>query len=206
MGRVVIDVTMSLDGYVAGPDDGPEHPLGLNDGRRIFSWYNSGGERLGSTPLFRPEAGVNRKVVDQMLAESGAFIVGRRTYDIANGWNGTHPVNAAPVFILTHKPPPASKVPQGASKITFVTDGIASAIRQAKAAAGVRQVKLGGASPCQQALEAGLVDEILLHVAPYLLGGGVRLFDALPRGVELKKLGVRDGPLATHMHYKVMRG
>lgn len=137
--------------------------------------------------------------------ESGAFIYGRRTYDFTNGWNGRHPVNDAPVFVLTHNPPPMDTVPRGPSTITFVTDGIESAVRQAKAAAGARHVKLGGASSGKQALSAGLVDEILVHVAPYLLGGGVRLFDALEHGVRLETLSVTDGPHVRHMRYRVLR-
>ncbi len=110
-----------------------------------------------------------------------------------------------PVFVLTHDPPSAATVPKGPSQLTFVTDGVESAIRQAKAAAGDKHVKPGGASPGKQALRAGLVDEILIHLAPYLLGGGVRLFDVLPNGVRLEKLSVSDGPLATHLRYRVVR-
>jgi dihydrofolate reductase len=92
-----------------------------------------------------------------MFAESGTFVLGRRTYDITHGWNGRHPVNGVPVFVLTHEPPPASEVPQGPSNLTYVTDGIESAIDKAKAAAGDKHVKLGGASLAKQALQAGLV-------------------------------------------------
>ena len=114
-------------------------------------------------------------------------------------------MNDAPVFILTHRPPPAETVPRGPSTITFVTGGIESAVRQATAAAGARHVKLGGASPGKQALRAGLVDEILVHIAPYLLGGGVRLFNTLDSGVRLEKLSASDGPYATHIRYRVVR-
>jgi len=139
-----------------------------------------------------------------MYAESGAFIFGRRTYDITDGWEGSHPVDGVPLFILTHTPPAPAEVPQGRSKITFVTDGIESAVLQAKAAAGNKDVKLGGASPGKQTLAAGLCDEILVHIAPHLLGAGVRLFDALPSGIQLEKLDVSDGPLATHIRYRVL--
>jgi dihydrofolate reductase len=114
-------------------------------------------------------------------------------------------VNGAPVFILTHNPPPENTVPKGPSNITFVTNGIGRAIQLAKAAAGDKHVKLGGASPGKQALKEGLVDEIVLHVAPYILGGGVRLFDTLTDGIRLEKLRVTDGPLATHMRYRVIK-
>ncbi|HUB08620.1 MAG TPA: dihydrofolate reductase family protein [Myxococcales bacterium] len=204
MPKVIIDMTMSLDGYVAGPDDGAKFPLGRHGGMAIFDWYSSG-TREFRDPHFKPEAGANRAEVERMFEESGAFVFGRRTYDITHGWGGRHPVNGAPVFVLTHHPPPETSVPQGPSRLTFVTDGIESAIVQAKAAAGNKHVKLGGSSPGKQALQAGLVDEILVHVAPYLLGGGVRLFDELADGVRLEKLGVSDGPLATHLRYRVRR-
>ncbi|MBV9496412.1 MAG: dihydrofolate reductase family protein, partial [Acidobacteria bacterium] len=103
MSKVVIDMSMSLDGYVAGPDDGKEHPLGKNGGEHIFDWFFSGTEEHGG-PMFRPEPGANTAEIDRMFAESGAFIFGRRTYEIANGWEGRHPVKGLPVFILTHEP------------------------------------------------------------------------------------------------------
>jgi dihydrofolate reductase len=204
MTKVVIDMTMSLDGFVAGPKDGPDFPLGKNDGMHIFAWYFSGTEPYRN-PLFKPEPGPNLDAVKRMYEEAGAFVFGRRTYDITNGWNGTHPVNDAPVFILTHHPPAPETVPKGRSRLVFVTDGIESAIGRAKAAAGRKDVKLQGASPGQQALKAGLCDEILVHVAPYLLGGGVRLFDNIPGGIKLEKLSASDGPLATHLRYRVVR-
>jgi dihydrofolate reductase len=205
MPKVIIDMTMSLDGFVAGPNDGPNYPLGEDNGMRIFDWYMSGPKKAGDLDILHPEPGVNREVVDEMFAESGAFIFGRRTYDITNGWGGRHPVNGVPVFVLTHNPPPPETVPQGPSNLTFVTDGIASAVHKAKAAAGNKHVKLGGASPCKQALAEGLVDEILVHVAPFLLGDGVRLFEHAPSDAKLKIVSVRSGPLATHLRYKVVR-
>jgi dihydrofolate reductase len=204
MTKVVIDMTMSLDGFVAGPGDGKDYPLGKNDGMRIFDWYFSGKETYRNE-LFRPEPGANLDQVKLMYQESGAFIFGRRTYDITNGWGGAHPVNGVPVFVLTHTPPAADTVPKGPSKLSFVTDGIASAIRQARAVADGKDIKLGGASPGQQALEAGLCDEILIHLAPYLLGDGVRLLDQFDGPVRLEKISAADGPLATHLRYRVLK-
>ena len=201
MTKVVIDMSMSLDGFVAGPDDGKADGLGRHGGMHLFDWYFTGQEEVGD-PLFRPEPGANRDEVERMFAESGAYIFGRRTYDITDGWGGRHPVNGVPVFVLTHDPP--AHFSRGPSNLTFVTDGIESAIDQARAVAGGKDVKLGGASPGKQALAAGLCDEILIHLAPYLLGGGVRLFDPLPDGIQLEKLSVSDGPLATHLRYRVM--
>jgi dihydrofolate reductase len=202
MSKVVIDMSMSLDGFVAGPDDGKAHPLGRNGGEHVFDWYFSG-KVEHRDPLFRPEPGVNTDQVDLMYAESGAYIFGRRTYEITDGWGGRHPVNGAPTFVLTHKPP--NDYPRGPSNLTFVTDGIESAIRQARAVAGGKDIKLGGASPGKQALAAGLCDEILVHLAPFLVGGGVRLFDTLPDGIRLEKLSVSDGPFATHLRYRVIK-
>jgi dihydrofolate reductase len=201
MTKVVIDMSMSLDGFVAGPDDGKADPLGRHGGMHIFDWYTSGTEEVGD-PLFRPAPGANRDEVERVFVESGAYIFGRRTYDITDGWGGRHPVNGVPVFVLTHDPP--ADFPRGPSNLAFVTDGIKSAIDQARAVAGGKDVKLGGASPCKQALAAGLSDEILIHLAPVLLGGGVRLFDALPDGIQLEKLSVSDGPFATHLRYRVI--
>jgi dihydrofolate reductase len=204
MTKVVIDMTMSLDGFGAGPGDGKDYPLGKNDGMRIFDWYFSGKEQYRHE-LFRPEPGANLDQVKLMYQESGAFIFGRRTYDITNGCGGTHPVNGVPVFVLTHTPPPADMVPKGASKLSFVTDGIASAIRQARAVADGKDIKLGGASPGQQALKAGLCDEILIHLAPYLLGDGVRLLDHFDGPVRLEKISAADGAFATHLRYRVLK-
>jgi dihydrofolate reductase len=202
MTKVVIDMSISVDGFVAGPEDGKEFPLGRHGGMHVFDWYFSGTQECRN-PLFRPEPGANRDEVERMFAESGAFIFGRRTYEIANGWGGNHPVNGAPTFVLTHHPP--ADYPRGPSNLTFVTDGIENAIRQARAVAGGKDIKLGGASPGKQALSAGLCDEIVIHLAPCLLGGGVRLFDALPDGIRLDKLSVSDGPFATHLRYRVIR-
>jgi dihydrofolate reductase len=204
MTKVVIDMTMSLDGFVAGPEDGKDYPLGKNDGMRIFDWYFSGKEQYRHK-LFRPEPGPNLEQVKLMYQESGAFIFGRRTYEITNGWGGAHPVNGVPVFVLTHNPPPADIVPKGPSNLSFVTDGIASAIRQARAVADGKDIKLGGASPGQQALKAGLCDEILIHLAPYLLGDGVRLLDHFDGPVRLEKISAADGAFATHLRYRVRK-
>jgi dihydrofolate reductase len=201
--KVVIDMTMSLDGFVAGPDDGKQYPLGRHGGMHIFDWYFSGSEQYRSH-LFRIDPGPDRDQVERMFQESGAFIFGRKTYDITDGWGGRHPVDGVPVFILTHEPP--AEYPRGPSNLTFVTDGIASAIRQAAKVAGAKDIKLQGASPGKQALAEGLCDEILVHVAPYLLGGGVRLFDLLAHGIQLEKLSVSEGRLAIHIRYKVLKG
>ena len=205
MAKVMIDLTMSLDGFIAGPGDDDAHPLGKRGGMHLFDWYTSGTKPMHNNRLFQPE-GVNRKIVDRMYAELGAAIFGRRTYEITHGWGGTFPVNNAALFILTHTPPPPAQVPKGKSKITFITDGIEHAVAAAKVAAGDKTVALGGASAGQQALQAGLVEEIFVHIAPYLLGDGVRLFGPIEgQAIVLEKLEVVDGPLATHLRYRVRR-
>jgi dihydrofolate reductase len=204
MAKVIVDVSVSLDGYVAGPEDGLSAPLGKRGGERIFNWFFTGPpSKFGE--LFKPR-GRNVEVVEEMFARAGAMLTGRRTYEITHGWNGSHPIPGLPIFILTHKPPPADQVPRGKSKLTFVTDGIESAVAKAKAAAGDKDVGIGGASAAQQALAAGLVDEIILHQAPLLLGAGVRLFDNLgDQAIELEPVKTIETPEVTHVHYKVKR-
>ena len=201
MAKVVIDLSMSLDGFIAGPNDGAEHPLGERGGEHVFDWFTTGAAPGDHETRFAPE-GANRQVVEEMFAETGAMLTGRRTYEIAHGWNGEHPVNAIPVFILTHDPP--ADPPHGRSELVFITDGIESGVRKAKAAAGDKNVGIGGASAAQQALRAGLVDEIRLHIAPILLGDGVRLFEHLgDHAVQLELLETVTGPKATHLSYRV---
>lgn len=203
-GLVVIEMSMSLDGYVAGPEDNSAHRLGKRGGERVFDWYTTGTENYPKGSFFKAE-GPNRRVVDEMFARFGAFVSGRRTYNLAGGWNGRHPCNGVPVFILTHVPDPDP--PKGESAMVFVTDGIESAVKQALAAAGGKDVCLLGASPGQQALEAGLVDELFIHVAPLLLGAGVSLFDKLgERAIELEALETLGAPKASHLRYRVLRG
>jgi dihydrofolate reductase len=196
--KVVIDMSMSLDGFVAGPDDGKAHPLGTHGGEHVFDWYSSG-EHEVHHPLFRPAPGANTEQVELVFKQAGAYIFGRRTYEIANGWGGAHPIKALPIFVLTHNPP------ADFGNLKFVTGGIADAIDRARALAGSKDIRLGGASPCKQALAAGLCDEILVHIAPHLMGGGVRLFDALPDGIRLEQLAVSSGPFAAHLRYRVLK-
>ncbi|HUO19358.1 MAG TPA: dihydrofolate reductase family protein [Steroidobacteraceae bacterium] len=198
--KVVIDMSVSLDGCVAGPGDGA--PLGGRGGQQLFDWLFSGDVPFEGS-MFRPD-GLNRQVVAEMFARAGAMLTGRRTYEIAHGWNGTHPVNAIPVVVLTHVPP--AHPPQGRSRLVFVSEGIEAAVARARELAGDRDVGIGGASVAQQALRAGLVDELYLHVAPILLGEGVRLFERLgSREIHLRRLSTLEAPHATHVRYQVLR-
>lgn len=144
----------------------------------------------------------NAEVFEELVDNAGAVVTGRRTYDITNGWAGNGPLPRVPLFVVTHHVP--EHVPQGESRYTFVTDGVASAIEQAKAAAGDKYVSLMGASVPQQAIRAGLVDEIQIHLAPVLLDGGVRLFDHLGQ-IKLDVVRVVDSPDVTHLRYRVVR-
>ncbi|MEO6635681.1 MAG: hypothetical protein ABIN41_08725, partial [Devosia sp.] len=131
--EIVIDLSMSLDGFIAGPNDGKKYPLGQRGGEHVFDWFFTGDKPYRGIEVFKVE-GANKKAVDQMIDNAGAMIAGRRTYDITDGWNGSHPIKGLPLFILSHSVP--RDIPKGDSKITFVTDGIESAVEQAKRAAG----------------------------------------------------------------------
>jgi dihydrofolate reductase len=211
MSKVIVALTMSLDGFIAGPNDGGELPLG-EGGKRLFTWYFDGdtpirryqkaAERGLGVPPFAL-AGENVGVFEELVDSGGAVVTGRRTYDIAGGWAGNGPVPGLPVFVVTHTVP--QHVPSGESKYTFVTDGVASAVEQAKAAAGGKNVSLMGSAVPQQCLQAGLLDEIQIHLVPVLLGAGVRLFDHLGGPVDLETVRVVDGPGVTHLRYRVVR-
>lgn len=170
MARVVVNLSMSLDGFVAGPNDGPGNPLG-DGGEQLFTWYLSGDTEFlvpSGTMTFRLSP-VSARVFAEGIEAVGALVSGRRIFDIAGGWNGRHPLDV-PVFVVTHTPP-QEWVGREASAITFITDGVESAIRQTKAAAGGKDVAVGSASIAQQCLRAGPLDEIRVDPAPILLGG-----------------------------------
>ena len=203
MGKVTFNMTMSLDGFVAGPNDDPENGLG-DGGDGLFIWYFS-----GDTEVFMSEGVPPLKVSKQsaeLLKESfstlGAGIWGRRTFDIAHAWGGNPP--GSPAFIVTHHVP-QEWVKEG-SPFIFVTDGVESAIQQAKEAAGDKDVVICTPSILQQALKAGLVDELHVDVAPLLIGGGVSLFDRLGIGpINLECIRVVNAPNVTHLSFRVVK-
>ena len=202
MTQIFTALSASLDGYIAGSDDGPQQPLGKG-GMRLFDWYSDGDTPSRYYESFKLSA-ASAEVFDTVAGRVGAVISGRRTYDITDGWGGDGPLPGAPLFVLTHHVP--QHVPHGRSAYTFVTDGIESAIEQASAAAGGKDVSLMGAAAVQQALRAGLLDEIEIHLIPVLLCGGVRLLDHLGDDpVELERLEVVDAPGVTHLRYRVVR-
>jgi dihydrofolate reductase len=199
MAKVTVVLSMSLDGYIAGPDDGFVHPLG-EGGKALFEWYFNGDTPSKYIPRFKLSA-ASAKVFDAGMDTLGAVITGRRTYDIANAWEGDGPAPGAPLFILTHSVP--DDVPETSVPYTFVTDGIESAVKQASAVAGDKYVSLMGSYAPQQCLRAGLLDEIEVAVIPVLLGGGVRLFDHIGGAVQLELISVVDAPGVTHLRYRV---
>jgi dihydrofolate reductase len=200
MGNVVIAQSMSLDGFIAGPNDGPGNPLG-DGGGRLFEWMTGGEERVGPDDRFKPVAR-SRPAMREML-ECGAIVIGRRTFDIAKGWGGHHPIGV-PFFLLTHAPPEEHVGPGTAG--TVVTDGIESALEQARAVAGARKIAVGAADVAQQYLRAGLVDEVHIDLVAILLGGGVRMFanlHELQTRLECTRVIESDG--VTHLSYRVVR-
>ena len=193
MSTSVLYMSMSLDGYIAGPNDVPDNPGG--DGfSRLHDWMiTPEGE------MFRP-AGPAGELMDEWNA-TGAIVVGRRTVEQVDHWGGDH--GGRPIFVPSHRPPGPSVA--NYPLVTYVSDGIASAMTRAKAAAGDRNVLVHGAYTAQRALEAGVLDEIQIHQIPVLFGGGRRLFEMLPSRIELEIVRVIDTPEATHIRYRVRR-
>jgi dihydrofolate reductase len=203
MGKVGMGLTMSLDGFIAGPNDGPEHPLG-EGGMRLFDWFSAGDTEYGlpGTEMTFMVSSQSVEMLREAHGRMGAFVTGRRTFDITNGWGGNPPLGV-PAFVLTHSVP-QEWVYEG-SPFTFVTDGVESAVEQAKVVAGDKMVAVGAASIVQQCLRAGLLDEIHVDLVPVLLGDGVRLFDHLGGPVELERTQVIEGVGVTHMTFRVVR-
>jgi dihydrofolate reductase len=186
-------MSMSLDGYIAGPNDEPGNPGG-DRFMRLHEWFVApDGE------FFRPPAPVG-DLIDEANA-TGAVLAGRRTVEQVDHWKGNH--HGVPIFVPSHRPPGPSVA--NYPLVTYVTDGIESAMAQAKAAAGGRNVLVHGAYTAQRALEAGVLDELQIHQIPVLFGEGRRLFDTLPSRIELEVLRVIDTPQATHIRYRVRR-
>jgi dihydrofolate reductase len=202
MSMVFAEITMSLDGFVAGPNDSPD--LGLGEGgERLHEWVFGLASWRGPHGLEGGETGRDSEILEEAIKATGAVIVGRRMFDNARGW-GEEPPFHVPVFVLTHDA--RDDLVKGDTTFIFVSDGIESALEQARGAAGEKDVSIGGgANTIQQFLNAGLVDEIQIHVAPLLLGGGIRLLDNLQPGIELEKTRVIDSPQVTHMRFRVVR-
>lgn len=194
MSSSVLYMSMSLDGYIAGPTDRPGNPGG-DCFVRLHEWYG-----FESTPPNTRGTGWGAHFMDEGNA-TGAVLAGRRTVEQVDHWGGNH--HGVPIFVPSHRPPGASvaKYPL----VTYVNDGIVSAMALAKAAAKERDVIVHGAYTAQRALEAGVLDELQIHLIPVLFGGGRRLFDMLPSRIELEILQVIDTNEATHIRYRVRR-
>jgi dihydrofolate reductase len=216
--RLRLDISMSLDGFVAGPSPSPELPLGER-GLELHEWVfglASWRERHG---LEGGETNADSEVVEESVRATGAVVMGRRMFSggegpwegdpKADGWWGDEPPFHVPLFVLTqHARDPVVK--QGGTSFTFITDGIEAALEEARAAAGDRDVLLaGGASVAQQYLQAGLLDELQIHLVPVLLGSGTRLFDRLELDPEhpvvLEGTRVIASPSVTHLRFRVAK-
>ena len=193
MSASVLYMSMSLDGYIAGPNDGPGNPGGDGFGR-LHEWYGD------SQPSGAGASKASAEFLDEMNA-TGAVLAGRRTAEQVDHYNGHH--HGVPIVVVSHRPAPPSVASY--PSVRYVTDGIVAAMAQAKAAAGDRDVLVHGAYTAQRALEAGVLDELQIHQIPVLLGQGLRMFDVLPSPVELDVVRVIDTPEATHIRYRVHR-
>lgn len=192
MSRVVTSMSMSLDGFVTGPDPTPENAFGGRDADVLHDW------------IFRNKTDEDVAILTEEVNDCGAVVMGRKSFDdvgAVGGWGDSGPVGGAPCFIVTHRAPTESY----SSVYTFVTDGVARAIEQAKAAAGDRTVGLHGAKIPQQALELGLLDEVRIHLVPVLLGDGIKMFEYLGRRIDLDRTSVVTTPGATHFRFDVVR-
>ena len=195
----VLYMSMSLDGFIAGPNAGPGNGLG-DGGHRLHEWALTGAD-ADDERAFRRLAGANRRVVDEFMA-TGAVVAGRGTFEPAGGWGGDHH-DGVPIWVLSRREPgiDAGRWPL----VTYVTD-VRTALTEAKQAAGDKNVLVHGAATAQLALAAGLLDELEIHLIPVLFGQGRRLFDHLgPEHIELERTRVLEGDGVTHMHYRVQR-
>jgi dihydrofolate reductase len=201
MGKVSAGATMSLDGFIAGPNDS-----GFD---LLFKWYAAGDvevpmpDATAGVPASRVSA-ATAELMRREQAEWGALVVGRHLYDLTNGWGGRHPLGVTTV-VLTHRPP--EDRPMEDDNFVFVTDGIEAAVAKAKEIAGGRGVGVNGGQMARQALEAGLLDEVGVDLVPVILGAGVRLFEDLGSPpVEFEgPILVVEGIGVTHLRYRVSR-
>ncbi|MGA7194251.1 MAG: dihydrofolate reductase family protein [Anaerolineales bacterium] len=189
MGKVTTGFSMSLDGFVAGPNDSPENSLG-NGGDRLFKWYFSGDAThevpIGNSTFKMSQEGA--ELVREASQSAGVLVTARRTFDIAHAWGGKHPMNV-PMVVLTHRIP-QEWINKPGSPFTFVTDGVESAIEKAREIAGDKSVVVGAPSVVKQCIQKGLMDEIHIDLIPTLLFNGVRLFDAM--GIQPVDLAITE--------------
>jgi dihydrofolate reductase len=216
MAKLILDISMSLDGFIAGPNQTLDEPLGKG-GDQLHEWAFAVRSWREPHGLSGGETNVDSEVIEESLRNTGATVMGRRMFSGGEGpweddpnadaWWGDDPPFHHPVFILTHHArEPVTK--EGGTTFTFVTGGIESALEQARAAADGKDVAIGGgANVAQQYLQAGLLDELQIHLGSVLLGGGVRLFEndlGLERR-ELERTRVIESPAVTHLRYRVVK-
>ena len=198
MTKVVAAITTSVDGYIAGPDDGPGKGLG-EGGERLHYWVFGGPWTYDGGTGGEP-TGEDADWLAETVSTVGAVVGGRWTYEAAAHWGDENPWGM-PFFVVTHRP---EEEPEGGA-FTFVS-GVEAAVERAVEAAGDKDVSvMGGAEIIRQALDAGIVDELAIIVAPVILGGGKRLFEGFTKSVDLEHLGVRQSPFATFIQYRVKR-
>jgi dihydrofolate reductase len=212
---LTLDITMSLDGFVAGPNASLEDPLG-EGGERLHEWAFAAQSWREQHGRSGGEDSEDSRIIEEAIKATGAVIMGRKMFSggegpweddpNADGWWGDDPPFHVPVFVLTHharEPKPM----EGGTTFNFVAEGIESALEQGRAAAGEKNVAIaGGANVAQQYLKAGLLDEMQIHVAPMLLGGGVRLFEdhAGAKLPEVEATRVAESPAVTHLTYRIL--
>jgi dihydrofolate reductase len=198
MGNVGAGFSMSLDCFIAGPND---------DMQRLFAWYFSGDTDLkmstGDREMDLKVSSESAELFEAATQSIGAIVSGRRMFDVAGAWGGKHPMDV-PVFVVTHTVP--QEWVRDGSPFTFVTDGVESAVEQAKAVAGNKSVGVGGANITQQCIRAGLLDEIHIDLVPVLLGNGIRLFEHLGiEPIELETTEVVKAPGVTHLTFRIVK-
>ena len=198
MGQVISNLSMSLDGFIEDANGSVES---------VFEWYGAGPVEMTSA---NPDVSFRLSAEDaaflrETMASIGALVAGRRLFDVAGGWKGAHPAGV-PVFVVTHRVPTREEFPYPDAPFTFVTDGVESAIAQAKAVAGEKDVSIASPSIAQQALNAGLLDVITVDLAPCVLGAGTPYFAKLASTpVRLDNPTIRAGSRVTHLRYRVLR-
>ncbi|MGQ0575041.1 MAG: dihydrofolate reductase family protein [Pseudonocardia sp.] len=194
MGEVIVDVSASVDGFVAGPGVGVDRPFGTA-GHRLHRWLGFDGADPGEA---------DRAAAERVVSGAGAVVLGRRMFDVGIGTWGPDGAFGRPTFVATHRG--RDPLVRGTTTFTFVTGGVAAALERARETAGAEDVTVvGGAATIQQALASGLVTELRLHLVGVLLGGGTRLFDGPTVPVELERVGAVDTPHATHLTFCIPR-
>ena len=197
MTKVVAAITISLDGYITGPNDGPERGLG-EGGERLHYWVFGGPWSYEAERSGEP-TGADKEYLDDAMARAGAVVIGRGMYEAAEAWGGQNPFGV-PLFVVTHRPGEAPS--EGG--FTFV-DGLDEAISRAREAAGGKDISIGGgADVIRQALRAGCVDELAISIAPVILGGGKRLFEGFDETLNLEHVALLQSPFATHISYRLV--